>query len=196
LQATPSSTLLAFTRGSQEPKVMSWLATSHFVLGFFLFVGHLWHAGRARAAAAGFENRIDRDSEPVLALETWAFITEWQMSKPSDEGIFMISQCNERTHKRRACLIQIKGLALLRMTNIVRTQAIISLWTSPLTLMSIISLRYFHVIYLSCLIMVELVRYSLASNPAPPQACQEVFTTRMSISPAQIYLPEFGATSS
>ncbi|KAL5645767.1 hypothetical protein ACJX0J_004103 [Zea mays] len=25
-------------------------ATSHFVLGFFFFVGHLWHAGRARAA--------------------------------------------------------------------------------------------------------------------------------------------------
>ena len=25
----------------------SWLATSHFVLGFFLFVGHLCHAGRA-----------------------------------------------------------------------------------------------------------------------------------------------------
>nr|AKP49366.1 photosystem II 44 kDa apoprotein [Campynema lineare] len=46
----------------------SWLATSHFVLGFFLFVGHLWHAGRARAAAAGFEKGIDRDLEPVLSM--------------------------------------------------------------------------------------------------------------------------------
>jgi len=46
----------------------SWLATSHFVPGFFLFVGHLWHAGRARAAAAGFEKGIDRDFEPVLSM--------------------------------------------------------------------------------------------------------------------------------
>ncbi|KAF4402748.1 hypothetical protein G4B88_010200 [Cannabis sativa] len=44
----------------------SWLATSHFVLGFFLFVGHLWHAGRA--AAAGFEKGIDRYLETVLFM--------------------------------------------------------------------------------------------------------------------------------
>ncbi|KAG6539831.1 hypothetical protein Mapa_018877 [Marchantia paleacea] len=29
---------------------------------------HLWHAGRARAAAAGFEKGIDRDFEPVLSM--------------------------------------------------------------------------------------------------------------------------------
>ncbi|CAN6440838.1 unnamed protein product [Victoria cruziana] len=35
---------------------------------FFFFVGHLWHAGRARAVAAGFEKGIDRDFEPVLFM--------------------------------------------------------------------------------------------------------------------------------
>jgi len=37
-------------------------------LAFFFLVGHLWHAGRARAAAAGFENGIDRQAEPTLAM--------------------------------------------------------------------------------------------------------------------------------
>ncbi|KAF3635068.1 Photosystem II CP43 reaction center protein [Capsicum annuum] len=31
-------------------------------------LGHLWNAGRARAAAAGFEKGIDRDLEPVLFM--------------------------------------------------------------------------------------------------------------------------------
>jgi photosystem II CP43 chlorophyll apoprotein len=46
----------------------SWLATSRFVPGFFIFVGHLWHARRACAAAAGFEKGIDRDFKPVLSM--------------------------------------------------------------------------------------------------------------------------------
>jgi photosystem II CP43 chlorophyll apoprotein len=31
-------------------------------------IGHLWHAGRARAAAAGFEKGIERETEAVLSM--------------------------------------------------------------------------------------------------------------------------------
>ena len=46
----------------------SWLCCSHFILGFFFIVGHWWHSGRARAAAAGFEKGINRANEPVLSM--------------------------------------------------------------------------------------------------------------------------------
>ena len=46
----------------------SWLTCFHWFVAFFLLVGHWWHSGRARAAAAGFEKGINRETEPVLSM--------------------------------------------------------------------------------------------------------------------------------
>jgi photosystem II CP43 chlorophyll apoprotein len=47
----------------------SWLTSAHYILGFFFLVGHWWHAGRARAAAAGFEKGINRETELALQIK-------------------------------------------------------------------------------------------------------------------------------
>ena len=46
----------------------SWLTCFHWFVAFFILVGHWWHSGRARAAAAGFEKGINRETEPVLSM--------------------------------------------------------------------------------------------------------------------------------
>ncbi|PHT76213.1 hypothetical protein T459_19735 [Capsicum annuum] len=50
----------------QERRSMKYM--THAPLGSLNSVGgHLWHAGRAHAAAPGFEKGIDHDLEPVLS---------------------------------------------------------------------------------------------------------------------------------
>jgi len=46
----------------------SWLTCSHWVLGFFILVGHWWHAGRARSSALSSERGLSRIYEPVLYM--------------------------------------------------------------------------------------------------------------------------------
>jgi photosystem II CP43 chlorophyll apoprotein len=46
----------------------SWLTCTHWVLGYFILVGHWWHGGRARAASISAELGLSRVYEPVLFL--------------------------------------------------------------------------------------------------------------------------------
>jgi photosystem II CP43 chlorophyll apoprotein len=46
----------------------TWMTASHLILALFFLVGHWWHAGRARAAAAGFVKGINRKDEPVKSM--------------------------------------------------------------------------------------------------------------------------------
>jgi len=46
----------------------SWLTSSHWILGYFILVGHWWHGGRARASALKCERGLSRIYEPVLYM--------------------------------------------------------------------------------------------------------------------------------
>ena len=46
----------------------SWLTSSHWVLAYFILVGHWWHGSRARASALSSERGLSRIYEPVLYM--------------------------------------------------------------------------------------------------------------------------------
>ena len=46
----------------------SWLTSSHWILAFFILVGHWWHGARSRAEALSSERGLSRIYEPLLYL--------------------------------------------------------------------------------------------------------------------------------
>ena len=46
----------------------SWLTSSHWILAYFILVGHWWHGGRARASALSSERGLSRIYEPLLYM--------------------------------------------------------------------------------------------------------------------------------
>ena len=46
----------------------SWLTASHWILAYFILVGHWWHAGRSRASSLSSERGLSRLYEPLLFM--------------------------------------------------------------------------------------------------------------------------------
>ena len=46
--------------------IRSWLTAWHWTFGFFILVGHWWHAGRSKSIALAFVQGLSRKWEPVL----------------------------------------------------------------------------------------------------------------------------------
>merc|ERR1719168_24070 len=46
----------------------SWLTSSHWILGYFILVGHWWHGGRSRISALSSERGLSRRFEPLLYM--------------------------------------------------------------------------------------------------------------------------------
>lgn len=44
----------------------SWLTSAHWVLAYFILVGHWWHAGRSRASSMSSERGLSRDRKSVV----------------------------------------------------------------------------------------------------------------------------------
>jgi photosystem II CP43 chlorophyll apoprotein len=46
----------------------SWLTSSHWVLAYFMLVGHWWHGGRSRSVSLSSERGLSRSFEPLIFL--------------------------------------------------------------------------------------------------------------------------------
>ena len=46
----------------------SWLTSSHWLLAYFMLVGHWWHGGRSRSASLSGERGISRSFEPLIYM--------------------------------------------------------------------------------------------------------------------------------
>ena len=46
----------------------SWLTSSHWVLAYFMLVGHWWHGGCSRSVSLSSERGLSRSFEPLIFL--------------------------------------------------------------------------------------------------------------------------------